>query len=250
MAVPTAVLVAATVYFGLGHVLQRRLGRGGGGPADGSLALMPAPEHAIAAALLVPLGGAGLIALAGRAPNLRETITLVTAAALLACVLTLLPAVAAGARPGFVAVTVLPGLAIAFEVEPLGMLFALVASGAVDRQLVLLDRLHARQPRGAPDALLRLLRARPLRRRWGSLSPATCSRCSSSTSCSRSSTYPLVAHKGSAEARSGGRIYLGYADRHVDRASCCPRSSSLALARHDSTSSPAASSPASSRRVR
>ena len=90
---------------------------------------MLAPEQAIAAALLVPLGGAALVALAGKAPNLREAITLVTAGLLLACVLSLLPAVSAGARPGFEAFTLLPGLAIAFEVEPLGMLFALIASG-------------------------------------------------------------------------------------------------------------------------
>ena len=44
---------------------------------------MLAPEHAIAWALAVPAGGAALIALAGRMPNLREAITLVTAVALL-----------------------------------------------------------------------------------------------------------------------------------------------------------------------
>ena len=75
------------------------------------------------------------------------------------CVLALLPAVLAGGRPALTLLEVLPGLQIAFEVEPLGMLFALIASGAVDRQLALLHRLHARQRRGAPDALLRLLRA-------------------------------------------------------------------------------------------
>ena len=56
-------------------------------------------DDAILAALLVPVLGAIGIALAHRWPNLREGITLTTAAALLACVLTILPAVLAGARP-------------------------------------------------------------------------------------------------------------------------------------------------------
>ena len=37
------------------------------------------PEQAMLAALAVPALGAALIALAGRAPNLRETVTLTTA---------------------------------------------------------------------------------------------------------------------------------------------------------------------------
>ena len=38
-----------------------------------------APEQTMLAALAVPLVGAALIALAGRAPNLRESVTLATA---------------------------------------------------------------------------------------------------------------------------------------------------------------------------
>ncbi len=41
----------------------------------------------------------------------------------------LLPPVLAGGRPAVALVELLPGLPIAFEVEPLGMLFALIASG-------------------------------------------------------------------------------------------------------------------------
>ena len=61
------------------------------------------------------------------------------------------------------------------------MLFALVASVAVDRQLDLFDRLHARQRRAAPD--LASTSASPSRSaaRSASLSPRTCSRCSCST---------------------------------------------------------------------
>jgi len=87
------------------------------------------PEMAIGFAIGVPLFGAVLIALHDRYPNLRETITIVTAGCLFLVVLSLLPEVTGGGRPGFVAAEILPGLPISFEAEPLGMLFALVASG-------------------------------------------------------------------------------------------------------------------------
>jgi multicomponent Na+:H+ antiporter subunit D len=79
-------------------------------------------------ALLLPLAGALGIAAAGRYPNLRETVTLVTAVGLTITVWTLLPAIYAGERPAATLFEVLPGLAIHFEVEPLGMLFGALAS--------------------------------------------------------------------------------------------------------------------------
>ncbi len=80
-------------------------------------------------AVLLPLLGAGLIGLLGQRPNLREAATLATGAVLFFVVLTLVPHVLSGARPGIEILEVLPGLALAFEVEPLGMLFGLIASG-------------------------------------------------------------------------------------------------------------------------
>ncbi|MDP2107864.1 MAG: hypothetical protein Q8J67_02335, partial [Rhodocyclaceae bacterium] len=77
-------------------------------------------EHFILAALVLPLLGALGIALAGKLPNLREAITLTTAVALFACVVQLLDPVLAGVRPELVLLEPLPGLPIAFRVEPLG----------------------------------------------------------------------------------------------------------------------------------
>jgi multicomponent Na+:H+ antiporter subunit D len=169
---------------------------------------MPAPEHAIAAALLVPLGGAGLVALAGRAPNLREAITLVTAAALLTCVLALLPAVEAGARPGFAALTVMPGLAIAFEVEPLGMLFALIASG-----LWIVNSLYSigymRGNGEAHQTRFYACFALALAATMGIAFAGNFFTLFVFYELLTLVTYPLVTHKGSAEARGGGRVYLG-----------------------------------------
>ena len=68
------------------------------------------------------------IAASGRSPNLREGVTLLTAAAVLALVVSAVPVVLAGQRPDITLVEFLPGLALTFRLEPLGMIFALVAS--------------------------------------------------------------------------------------------------------------------------
>ena len=78
--------------------------------------------------IAVPLVGAVLIWMSRRNPNRREAVTLVTAGALFALVASLFPEVTDGARPAAVLVETLPGLPIAIEVEPLGLLFALIAS--------------------------------------------------------------------------------------------------------------------------
>ncbi len=87
------------------------------------------PDVAIIGALAIPVAGAALIAVAHRAPNVRETVTLVTATLLFLLVASLTPAVMAGQRPGVDLAVVMPGIALSFTIEPLGMLFALVASG-------------------------------------------------------------------------------------------------------------------------
>ena len=76
----------------------------------------------------IPLAGAVAVALAGRRPNLRESATFATGLALLAATASMWPAVAAGERPRFVVFEVSRILRVAFEVEPLGLLFATVAS--------------------------------------------------------------------------------------------------------------------------
>jgi multicomponent Na+:H+ antiporter subunit D len=87
------------------------------------------PADAVVAAILIPLAGALLIALTGARPNLREAITLITAGLLFADVLSLLPHVLAGDRPAIVLVETLPGIPLSLVVEPLGMIFGLIASG-------------------------------------------------------------------------------------------------------------------------
>lgn len=86
------------------------------------------PETLTWLALAIPLAGAIPIALTGAMPNLRETITLITAGLLFLVVASLLPEVLNGARPEVILAETLPGLPIKLQVEPLGMTFAAVAS--------------------------------------------------------------------------------------------------------------------------
>lgn len=84
---------------------------------------------AILTALGLPLLGALGIALASRiSNNAREAVTLLTAIALAWTVWGLLPELMAGGRPSVHLSQVLPNINIAFRVEPLGMLFAALAS--------------------------------------------------------------------------------------------------------------------------
>ena len=82
----------------------------------------------ILVALLAPFVGALLIPLFHRAPNLREAVTLAAAAVALRHRAAAAPAGARRRAPGRAGLEIVPGLALAFEVEPLGMIFALVAS--------------------------------------------------------------------------------------------------------------------------
>jgi multicomponent Na+:H+ antiporter subunit D len=91
------------------------------------------PEHAIAWAMAIPAFGALIVAILGRnndeGDNVRDGATVLASFATFAVVLQLLPVVVAGGRPELEILTVMPGIVLAFQVEPLGMLFAMVAAG-------------------------------------------------------------------------------------------------------------------------
>lgn len=78
--------------------------------------------------LLAPLAGALGIYLLRERPNLREGVSLLTAALLFALVVSLLPQVSEGHRPTLQLFELLPGISIAFSAEPLGTGFALVVA--------------------------------------------------------------------------------------------------------------------------
>ena len=84
----------------------------------------------LALALLGPLLAAAMVALLGRWPNLRDSASVALGLVTFGLVAgRLLPLVRSGGRPRLELGEVLPGLQLVFELEPLGLLFALVASG-------------------------------------------------------------------------------------------------------------------------
>lgn len=159
-------------------------------------------------ALAVPACGALLIALAHRWPDVRETITLATAGLLVAVVVSLLPQVLDGGQPAVQLATMLPGLALELRVEPLGMLFALVASLLwVVNSLYSMGYMRANaethQTRFYVCFALALASTMGIAFAGNLLTLFLCYE--ALTLC----TYPLVVHHGTAEARSAGRLYLG-----------------------------------------
>ncbi len=162
----------------------------------------------IALSMLLPAAGAILIALAGRWPNLRETITLVTAVSLMACVWSLLPLVAAGERPALRAWEMMPGFEIAFEVEPLGMLFAALASllwivNSVYSIGYMRGNGEQHQTRFYACFAIALAATMGIAFAGNLLTLFLCYEILTI------STYPLVAHKGDKATIKSARVYLG-----------------------------------------
>ena len=90
---------------------------------------MDAQATILISALVLPLIGAvGVMAL-GRWPNIRDSWTIGIGLATFGNVARLIGPVMEGARPSLALPGWMPGLGLGFEVEPLGLLFGLVASG-------------------------------------------------------------------------------------------------------------------------
>lgn len=163
---------------------------------------------------LLPAAGAVGIGLTGRWPNLREAVTLLTAAALFVGVLLLAPAVlelpALDPRaPSWRGPTLVGGLSLAFRVEPLGLLYALVAAGLwLPNSLYSIGymRGHHEQNQTRFYVCFALALASVMGIAFAD-NLFTLFLCYEALSVV---TYPLVTHHGSAEARRAGRIYLGF----------------------------------------
>jgi multicomponent Na+:H+ antiporter subunit D len=165
------------------------------------------PDALPAVAVAVPLAGAALIALAGRWPNLREAATLGTAGLLFAIVLSILPAVLAGAHPAAQVIQVAPGLTLAFAVEPLGMLFGLVASGLwIVNSIYSIGYMRGNdEPR---QTLFYVCFAIALASTIGIAFASNLFTLFAFYEALTLSTYPLVTHRANGEAVRAGRLYL------------------------------------------
>lgn len=162
----------------------------------------------MAAALAIPLAGTVLILMSDRWPNLREAVTLATAASLFAVVVTLVPEVYAGGRPALRLWEIVPGLEIAFTLEPLGMMFACVSSGLWTVNSIYsfgymraMKEIH--QTRFYACFAIAIAAAVGVAMSGNMLTLFICYEVLTL------STYPLVVHRGDEESVRSGRVYLG-----------------------------------------
>ena len=164
-------------------------------------------DHLILAILLLPLGGALAMVLARRWPNLRETVTLLTAVLLFGSVIQLLDPVLSGLRPELELLAPLPDLPIAFRVEPLGMIFALIASG-----LWIVNSLYSigymRKNKEGHQTRFYVCFALAIAAALGIAFSANLLTLFLFYEVLTLITYPLVTHSGTEQARKGGRVYL------------------------------------------
>lgn len=162
-----------------------------------------------ATVVLIPFIGAAAIALAHRHARLRDSLCWAAAVLFFAGVVQQVGPVLDGAGREQLLWTLLPGVDIAFQVEPLGLLFALVASS-----LWLVATLYA-------QSYMKSLGYQHLARFFACYAIALGSAAGVAFSANLAtlfifyeilslSTYPLVTHTGTDNARRGGRVYIAY----------------------------------------
>ena len=165
-------------------------------------------QAALIGVVVVPLLGALAVMLAGSRPNLREAISLAAGVILLALVVRLLPRALSGDWPTTVLAEPIPGFSLAISAEPLGVLFGLIASflwivTTVYSIGYMRGHGEAHQTRFytffavAMGCTMGVAFADNLFTLFVFYEVLTLS------------TYPLVTHAGTQEARQGGRTYLG-----------------------------------------
>jgi multicomponent Na+:H+ antiporter subunit D len=166
-----------------------------------------APECLLVATIVIPLAAALLIPLFHRQPDLRETVTLIAAVLLCLSVIGLLGPVLEGARPQWSGIEVLPGVAFAFQVEPLGMLFALVASSLwIVNSIYSIGYMRAHdEPR---QTTYYVCFAIALASTMGVAFAENLFTLFLFYEALTISTYPLVTHHRDSEAMASGRLYL------------------------------------------
>ncbi len=159
--------------------------------------------------LFVPLLGAALIALLGRRPSARDAVSVVTALCLFGLVIGLLPDIGSNFSENWVLLEIVPGLRLAFAIEPLGLLFALVASGLwVVTSIYAIGYMRAHheehQTRFYTCFALTLAAAMGIALAGNLLTLFVFYEAMTLA------TYPLVTHHGTEKALMAGRMYLGY----------------------------------------
>ena len=170
------------------------------------------PATLIAASIITPFVGALAVAIVGRrsdeGDNLRDGVTVVATLITFGLVVQLVPLVTSGARPSMTVLEVLPGAALAFKVEPLGMLFGLVASGLwIPTSVYAFGYMRGHHERHQTRFFICFAVA--IGAALGIAFAANLFTLFLFYELLTFSTYPLVTHTGDEESIKAGRVYLG-----------------------------------------
>jgi multicomponent Na+:H+ antiporter subunit D len=159
-------------------------------------------------ALLLPLFGLIFIGLLRKWPNAREAATLATGTILFLVVLSLWPEIMAGGRPTFHLGTPIPGVPLVLEVEPLGYLFALVASFLwIVTSLYAIGYMRGHHEKN--QTRFYLFFAMAISATMGVAFAGNLFTLFLFYELLTLCTFPLVTHHQTEEAKKAGRVYLG-----------------------------------------
>ena len=164
-------------------------------------------EQLIQIGLALPLAGAVLVLAFGKWPNVRDGCSITVASLLFLVAAMLAPTVFAGQRPMVEMWEILPGFRFAFQLEPLGMLFALVASGLwIPTTCYAIGYMRSHhetaQTRFFACFAIAIFAA------MGAAMAENLFTLFVFYELMTLSTYPLVTHHGTEAARRGGRTYI------------------------------------------
>ena len=165
-------------------------------------------ESMLQLSVLLPLVATAGILAAGRRPNLREAVTIVTGLLLFYFVIKLYHGLEQGEVIAVQWWQLVPGLQLSFAIDPLGMLFALVASFLWIITTVYsigYMRSHHEQNQTRFYACFAIAIGTAM----GIAFAANLFTLFIFYEVLTLSTYPLVTHAGTPDARKAGRIYLG-----------------------------------------
>ena len=164
-------------------------------------------EQLILAALIVPLLCTAGVWAFKRAPDVRETVTIICAIALFVIGLAMAGQVAAGAPPELELISAANGFSFAFKLEPLGAMFACIAGG-----LWIVNSIYSigymRGNKEKFQTRFYMCFGVALFGAMGVAMAANLFTLFVFYEVLTFSTYPLVAHKGDENARRGAQIYL------------------------------------------
>ncbi len=166
------------------------------------------PTTLISLILLLPLLGAVGILVVRRFPNIREAVTLITASIVAVLVVMTANRILAGEEFALHVAEPIPGLAIAFRIEGLGMLFALVAGLLwIVTSIYAIGYMRGHNEKNQTRFFVAFAIA--ISCTMGVAFSANLFTLFLFYELLTLSTYPLVTHSGTPAAKKAGRVYLG-----------------------------------------